>query len=141
MEGLVAKRTNSLYEPGKKSDAWQKIAFHLEHQPIIGGYMPGGKTFASLLAGFNRVRARKFPESIQTAWNSDFKGYGSDALLYMTGLSAGFTPQLREEVMDVLRGPRTRECPFANLPKRRSGTHVMNAEKTRQAGWVKPERR
>ncbi|MGZ4815630.1 MAG: ATP-dependent DNA ligase, partial [Terriglobales bacterium] len=136
LEGVVAKRANSIYEPGKRSDAWQKIAFHLEHQFIIGGYMPGGKTFASLLVGFDYAIMKTFPEVAQKAWEPEFKKYGEDAILYMTGLSAGFLPHQREEVYDAIKALKTRECPFANLPERRSGTHVMNAEKTRSAVWL-----
>jgi bifunctional non-homologous end joining protein LigD len=133
LEGVVAKRTDSTYQPGKRSDAWVKVAFHLENEFIIGGFMPGGRTFASLLVGLNRAMLESFPEATQKAWTPELKRYGRDALLYMTGFSAGFTPQLRDEVQDALALLRTKSCPFANLPERRSGTHVMSAEKMKGA--------
>lgn len=41
LEGVVAKRLDSVYEPGKRSRQWLKIK-HVRHQDVvIGGWVPG----------------------------------------------------------------------------------------------------
>src|SRR5207248_11795988 len=41
LEGVVAKRASSIYQPGKKSDDWQKHHFKQQGKFTIGGYIPG----------------------------------------------------------------------------------------------------
>ena len=41
LEGVVAKRKDSLYEPGERSDAWQKLKLENQQEFVIGGYRPG----------------------------------------------------------------------------------------------------
>jgi bifunctional non-homologous end joining protein LigD len=41
-EGIVAKRRNSLYEPGKRSGARQKMRVLQKRDFVIGGYIPAG---------------------------------------------------------------------------------------------------
>jgi ATP-dependent DNA ligase len=54
LEGVVGKRTGSLYEPGKRSGAWIKHRTNLEQEFVIGGYIPGARGFDAL-----RGRLRK----------------------------------------------------------------------------------
>ncbi|MCK5577612.1 MAG: DNA ligase D [Dehalococcoidales bacterium] len=55
-EGVVAKRQDSLYEPGKRSGSWLKIKAVTSEEFVIGGFTRGtGKranTFGSLLLGY-----------------------------------------------------------------------------------------
>jgi bifunctional non-homologous end joining protein LigD len=54
LEGLIAKRSGSRYEAGKRTGAWIKIKLHLEQEFVIGGYTnPDGarKHFGALLVG------------------------------------------------------------------------------------------
>jgi bifunctional non-homologous end joining protein LigD len=44
LEGLVAKRANSRYEPGQRSGAWMKMQVNRSQEFIIGGYSVGGST-------------------------------------------------------------------------------------------------
>ena len=41
LEGVVGKRIDSIYEPGKRSGAWIKLRTNLEQEFVIGGYIPG----------------------------------------------------------------------------------------------------
>jgi bifunctional non-homologous end joining protein LigD len=41
MEGVVAKRLGSRYEPGKRSGAWLKVKNVLRQEFVIGGWIPG----------------------------------------------------------------------------------------------------
>ena len=40
LEGVIAKRKDSLYEPGERSDAWQKLKLENQQEFVIGGYRP-----------------------------------------------------------------------------------------------------
>jgi ATP-dependent DNA ligase len=52
LEGLVAKRRDSHYEPGLRSGAWQKMCVKQGQEFVIGGYTVGGKTFDALVFGY-----------------------------------------------------------------------------------------
>jgi bifunctional non-homologous end joining protein LigD len=41
LEGVVAKRKGSLYEPGRSSGAWVKYKIHQSQEFVIGGYTEG----------------------------------------------------------------------------------------------------
>src|SRR4029077_17739305 len=59
LEGLVAKRKNSVYESGRRSGAWVKVKLTKTQEFVIGGYsLPEGnrKYFGSLLVGLPRPR-------------------------------------------------------------------------------------
>lgn len=119
LEGIVAKRSDSIYIPGRESDAWRKHRFNQEDEFVIGGYIPGGQNFSELLIGEER-----------------------DAqLVFIKRLTAGFVPHTRAEVFESIKGLKTKKCPFSNLPETRKSPHALTAEKMRECVWVKPERR
>jgi bifunctional non-homologous end joining protein LigD len=41
IEGIVAKRLDSTYEPGRRSTAWVKVKNVCEQDVVIGGWTPG----------------------------------------------------------------------------------------------------
>ena len=55
LEGVVAKRVDSVYVPGKRSPAWRKIKARRRQEMVVGGWQPGdGRrdgTVGSLLVG------------------------------------------------------------------------------------------
>ena len=51
LEGLVAKRANSRYEPGQRSGAWMKMRVNRSQELTIGGYSVGGSTFDAVIVG------------------------------------------------------------------------------------------
>src|SRR5919106_1711731 len=51
-EGLVAKRRNSVYEPGLRTGAWMKMRVNRSQEFVIGGYTRGTKTFDALIFGY-----------------------------------------------------------------------------------------
>jgi len=57
LEGVVAKRLDSHYEPGRRSGAWIKIKHRRSTELVVGGWMPGegGRRgrIGSLLVGFH----------------------------------------------------------------------------------------
>jgi bifunctional non-homologous end joining protein LigD len=118
LEGVVAKRRNSRYEPGRRSDAWLKVRFSLRQEFVVGGYKPAGAGFDSILVGY----------------------YDRKRLHYAGKVRAGFTPHARAELMQRLAPIERRSCPFANLPSTRSGHwgEGVSAEDMTALTWVKP---
>ena len=41
MEGVVAKRRSSVYQPGRRAHTWLKIKQHPAQEVVIGGWRPG----------------------------------------------------------------------------------------------------
>ena len=52
LEGLVAKRLDSRYEPGQRSGAWQKMRLNQAQDFVIGGYSVGARHFDALIFGY-----------------------------------------------------------------------------------------
>jgi bifunctional non-homologous end joining protein LigD len=119
LEGIIAKRSDSIYVPGQESDSWRKHRFNQEDEFVIGGYVTGGHNFSSLVVGEYR---------------------GTD-LYYVKRVAAGFTPHLRDEVFEALHGLETKKCPFVNLPEQNRFGHGLTAKKMRECVWLKPERK
>jgi bifunctional non-homologous end joining protein LigD len=121
LEGLIAKRKDSLYEPGERSGAWVKHRLNQGQEFVVGGYLPGTHGIEALLVGFYRGRS----------------------LLYVVSLRAGFTAESREQVFAKVEDLATEECPFANLPQEGSrsrwGGEGMTSEKMRRVTWLKPK--
>ncbi len=40
-EGVIAKRVDSRYEPGRRSQAWRKVKHHREQEFVVGGWVEG----------------------------------------------------------------------------------------------------
>ncbi|MBV9875070.1 MAG: hypothetical protein JO025_10115 [Verrucomicrobia bacterium] len=38
MEGIIAKRKDSLYRPGKRTSGWLKIKARLQQEFVVGGF-------------------------------------------------------------------------------------------------------
>jgi DNA ligase D-like protein (predicted ligase) len=119
LEGLVAKRLDSRYEPGKRSGAWQKMRMNQRQEFVIGGYTLGGKTFDAIIFGY----------------------YQGKNLMYVARTRNGFTPHLRATLMERFESLRTSTCPFANLPEKRSGRwgQGLTKDKMQECRWLQPK--
>jgi bifunctional non-homologous end joining protein LigD len=56
LEGIVAKRLDSIYEPGKRSTSWLKIKLIQRQEFVIGGWLPetgNAERVGSLLVGYH----------------------------------------------------------------------------------------
>ena len=95
-EGVIAKRKDSYYEPGKRSGAWLKYRINQGQEFVVGGYTLGNPIDA-LIVGY----------------------YQDGKLLYAAKVRNGFVPHLRREVANRLKGLEADACPFANLPERK----------------------
>lgn len=64
IEGIVAKRLGSRYQPGRRSEDWQKVSIRHKLRAVVGGYMPGdggrASTFGSVLVGLYEPRGLRW---------------------------------------------------------------------------------
>jgi bifunctional non-homologous end joining protein LigD len=119
LEGVVAKRDNSPYRPGQRSDAWVKVKFSPRQEFVVGGYKMNGRTIDSLVVGY----------------------YESRRLLFAAQVRNGFTPHLRSELRQRLEPLKATKCPFVNLPNSEGRKHWgsgITAEDMSTYQWVKP---
>jgi DNA ligase D-like protein (predicted ligase) len=118
LEGLVAKRRDSHYEPGLRSGAWLKMRINQGQELVIGGYTPGTKTFDALIIGY----------------------YEGDRLIYVGRTRNGFTPRIREQLAKKFDRLEIPQCPFVNLPEAKGGRWGQGLTKAKMAEcrWLKP---
>jgi bifunctional non-homologous end joining protein LigD len=119
LEGVVAKRKDSPYRPGQRTDDWVKVKFSKRQEFVIGGFKPGGTTFDSILVGY----------------------YDGSQLYFAGKVRAGLTPYVRAELAARLQPLMTPRCPFVNLPNSTGRSHWgegITAEDMAQLRWVKP---
>jgi bifunctional non-homologous end joining protein LigD len=95
LEGVIAKRLDSRYLPGKRSDAWLKVKNHRSQEVVIGGWLPGkgrrSGTLGALLAGY----------------------YEDGQLRYAGKVGTGFSEQDLRLLVERLEPLRRDESPFA----------------------------
>jgi bifunctional non-homologous end joining protein LigD len=121
LEGLVAKRLNSLYESGRRTGAWVKVKSTREQEFVIGGYtMPEGnrKYFGSLLVGYN----------------------SPDGLRFAGRVGTGFSEKLLASIDARLQKLKRSTCPFINLPEKTKGRWGLGITPAvmKRCQWVKP---
>jgi bifunctional non-homologous end joining protein LigD len=118
LEGLVAKRRDSRYEPGQRSGAWLKMRVNRGQSLVIAGYTPGPRGFDAIIFGF----------------------YAGDKLLYAGRTRSGFTPASRDQLYRRFQGLALEQCPFANLPESTAGRwgQGLTADKMAECRWLRP---
>jgi bifunctional non-homologous end joining protein LigD len=120
IEGVIAKRRDSTYQPGERSSDWLKLKLEQQQELVIGGYRPQGSTaLDAILVGYYQGKKLQFAGKVR----------------------AGFTPHIRREVLERLKPLGTVTCPFANLPDPSTGRWGggITAEQMREMQWTSPE--
>jgi bifunctional non-homologous end joining protein LigD len=99
LEGIMAKRLESRYLPGKRTRDWLKIKTHGEQEFVIAGYTKGtgrrASSFGSLVLGY----------------------YRRNELVYAGNVGTGFNSREIEKLLDKLRPLRRDTPPFREVPK------------------------
>lgn len=54
LEGIVAKKRDSVYRPGERCASWVKFKTQQEAEFIVGGFLPSADGFSSIAVGFKR---------------------------------------------------------------------------------------
>jgi bifunctional non-homologous end joining protein LigD len=119
LEGVIAKKCDSLYRAGTRVTTWLKLKIDKAQEFVIGGYKPDARNFQSILVGY----------------------YEGDKLLFAGKVRQGFNPYLRGTLLQSMRRRLTSKCPFLNLPSSRTGHFgegITNKE-MKDLCWVKPQ--
>ncbi len=98
LEGLLAKRLTSRYEPGVRSKAWLKIKVHHLADVVIGGWVPG------------RGRLNGLPGAVLVGERREGQ------LHYAGGVGTGWSEAERARLAELLRSAAADRCPFAVVP-------------------------
>jgi len=103
LEGVVAKRRDSRYEPGRRTRAWVKVKHTRRQELVIGGWLPGegrrSRRIGALLVGYR-------------------DGAGPDAPLRFAGrVGTGFTDAVLDELAQRLGPLRRDSSPFDPRPR------------------------
>jgi len=99
LEGIVAKRLDSRYEPGRRTGAWIKIKHTRRQELIICGWLPGEGRRTDRIGAL-------------------LMGYWQDGLLSYAGrVGTGFTERTLAELGRALAPLRREDSPFDAAPK------------------------
>ncbi|MEX2110332.1 MAG: DNA ligase D [Gemmatimonadaceae bacterium] len=108
-EGIIAKKTDSKYEPGTRSRAWLKLKIEFRQEFVIGGYTEPRNSrehIGALLLGY----------------------FDHDRFIYVGHTGGGFTRQGLTDMYHRLKPLETKTSPFEETPKTNEKAH-----------WVKPK--
>jgi bifunctional non-homologous end joining protein LigD len=98
LEGIVAKRKDSTYQPGRRSKSWLKIKSRMRQEAVIGGITePSGsrKYFGALMLGV----------------------FDQGKLRYVGHTGTGFSDEMLRDILKRLTPYFTDFCPFDPRPK------------------------
>jgi bifunctional non-homologous end joining protein LigD len=94
LEGVMAKRLDSGYQPGRRSDAWLKVKNHLGQELVIGGWLEGEGSrrgrIGALLVGH----------------------YDGERLVYAGKVGTGFTEAMLDRLQRLLKPLARDSSPF-----------------------------
>lgn len=105
LEGIIAKKPGSLYEPDRRSGDWLKCKLHGEQEFVIGGFTPPKNSrpyFGAILVGYYRGKDFVYAGKVGS-------GFDHAAL---TALHAEFMKR------------KIAEAPFANPPREKGVTWI-----------------
>jgi bifunctional non-homologous end joining protein LigD len=98
LEGMVAKRKDSRYQPGTRSPSWLKVKAVQAQELAVGGYTPGAgyrsKTFGALVLGY----------------------YEGEDLKYAGRVGSGFDQATLDMLVEKMRELQSGDSPFAPDP-------------------------
>jgi bifunctional non-homologous end joining protein LigD len=114
LEGIVAKKRDSRYQPGRRSADWLKIKTHGRQEFVIAGYTKGqgrrSGRFGSLILGYWK--------------DGEFE--------YAGNVGTGFNDDEIDRLLAKLKALERKEAPFKAVPK-------MPKVRRDQIVWVEPK--
>jgi bifunctional non-homologous end joining protein LigD len=119
LEGVMAKRSGSLYTTGKRTRDWLKIKTEKRQEFVIGGYTRNegsNKLFSALLLGLME--------------NGKFQ--------FVSPVGTGFNRKMQEEILKLLQPLETDTCPFATVPEYNKPSRFRPNPPKAEVTWVKP---
>jgi bifunctional non-homologous end joining protein LigD len=113
LEGVVAKRLDSRYQPGRRSTDWRKVKVRGRQEVVIAGYTKGqGRRsggFGALVVGVHEAGGLRWAGNVGT----------------------GFTDAEIERLLALLKPLERKDSPFAEMPK-------MPRVRRSDVVWVEP---
>jgi bifunctional non-homologous end joining protein LigD len=113
LEGVVSKKADSRYLPGKRTRDWLKVKTHGRQEFVIAGYTKGqgrrSGRFGSLVLGVHR----------------------GNELVYVGNVGTGFTEAEIDKLLERLRPLERQQPPFKSAPK-------MPKVRRDDVVWVEP---
>lgn len=120
LEGIVAKRRTSRYEPGRRSGAWVKVKCLREQEFVIGGFTaPKGTRshFGALIVGY----------------------FQKGELIFAGKVGTGFDEKTLAKLHEEMLARRIEKSPFAALPNKRSRwTANFTSAELARCTWIEP---
>lgn len=120
LEGIMAKKADSIYIPGVRSKEWLKVKIQKRQEAIIGGFTKNEgspKLFSALLLGM----------------------YENGELRFTGKVGTGFTDKLQEELMEQFKPLIVKRCPFSREPDVNQPSRFRPNPPRANATWLKPE--
>jgi bifunctional non-homologous end joining protein LigD len=119
LEGIVAKRLDSRYEPGRRSGAWLKVKNTLRQELVIGGWLPGEgrrtRRIGALLMGYYQRDDAGAAQSGEAGRRAGSRPAGE--FVYAGRVGTGFTEATLDELAALLEPLRRETSPFTRGPK------------------------
>jgi len=107
LEGVMAKRLDGIYVPGRRSSDWIKIKVRRGQEMVIGGWQMGERGFTGTLG------------SLALGYYEPAPVGGKPRLVYAGNVGTGFNAAQRDELLGLLRPLERRTSPFdTGAPKR-----------------------
>ena len=94
LEGIMGKRLDSTYEPGKRTGTWVKIKNRLGQELVIGGWLEG------------EGKRRGYPGALLVGY------YDKDEFVYAGKVGTGFTDAMLEKLSSLLKPLERKTTPF-----------------------------
>lgn len=119
LEGIIAKKADSLYFPGLRSRDWLKIKTEKRQEFVIGGYTVNqdtSKKFSALLVGL----------------------YQDGKLHYASSVGTGFSDKLQAELMKKFNAVEIKSCPFTEVPDYNKPSRFRPNPSRATVHWLKP---
>jgi bifunctional non-homologous end joining protein LigD len=120
LEGIMAKKSDSVYTPGFRTKEWLKIKINKRQEVVIGGFTKNddtSKAFSALLVGV----------------------YDGKRLNYMGKIGTGFSDKLQKEMMQQFKPLITKTIPFAEKPDINKPSRFQPNPPHATATWLQPK--
>jgi len=120
LEGVMAKKANSLYVPDSRSKEWLKIKIQKRQEVVIGGFTKNegtSKLFSALLLGV----------------------YEGNQFQYVGKVGTGFSDKLQKEMMAQFKPLIIKESPFEFEPDVNQPSRFRPKPPHAKATWLKPQ--
>jgi bifunctional non-homologous end joining protein LigD len=138
LEGIVAKRSDSIYQPGRRSGSWIKVKFWATQDVVVVGWRPGqgrraggiGSLLVALPDGAaGSDGAARADDTAGAARSDGAAGGAAGSLRYAGRVGTGFTDAMLDRLLATLKPLQRKTSPVAGS--------VPDAD-ARDAVWVTP---